>query len=94
MLLSFLVIKSYKDYRAYKVADILERNKLKSEDDIAGNPNAAKGLDIFEELNSPYLIEERLANFDGKNPKICVLKYFYIYLTFNLNYPSLKGGDS
>lgn len=61
-------IKSYKDYRAYKVADILERNKLKSEDDIAGNPNAAKGLDIFEELNSPYLIEERLANFDGKNP--------------------------
>lgn len=69
-------IEEYKKYRQYKIDELLAHYKLESEDAIELNQEASNSLSIFEEANSPYLIQSKLNTFNPKgNP--FTLKYNY-----------------
>lgn len=69
-------IDEYKQYRNYKIEELLNHYKLENEDAINNHQEAKHSLDVFEEANSPYLLQSKLEKFDGKtNP--FTLKYNY-----------------
>ena len=68
-------IDQYKEYRKNKIEYLIAHYKLASEEEISTNVNAKRSLDIFEEANSIYKLQEKLEKDSKVNPFI--LKYNY-----------------
>ena len=68
-------IDQYKESRKNKVEYLIAHYKLASEEEIATNIDAKRSLDIFEEANSIYKLQEKLEKDSKVNPFI--LKYNY-----------------
>ena len=68
-------IDQYKEYRKNKIEYLIAHYKLASEEEISTNIDAKRSLDIFEEANSIYKLQEKLEKNSKVNPFI--LKYNY-----------------
>ena len=68
-------IEQYKENRNNKIEYLVAHYKLASEEDISTNIDAKRSLDIFEEANSIYKLQEKLEKNSKVNPFI--LKYNY-----------------
>ena len=68
-------IEQYKEQRNNKIEYLVAHYKLASEEEISTNINAKRSLDIFEEANSIYKLQEKLEKNSKVNPFI--LKYNY-----------------